>query len=138
MESKKNYYAAYDEDFKKSIVTLYQNGRTQSQLSKEYGISMSAIGKWIKQYSSVRMEDGDVLTELCSLLLFIFALKILKNSITIYHYILTWQCSVKNGSAEDIIWDSILPAENMAFFCFLSRRGEKVKPQTDYLENRRR
>lgn len=62
MESKKNYHAAYDEDFKKSIVTLYQNGRTQSQLSKEYGISMSAIGKWIKQYSSVRTEDGDVLT----------------------------------------------------------------------------
>ena len=62
MESKKNYPAAYDEDFKKSIVTLYQNGRTQSQLSKEYGISMSAIGKWIKQYSSVRTEDGDVLT----------------------------------------------------------------------------
>lgn len=62
MESKKNYHAAYDEDFKKSIVTLYQNGRTQSQLSKEYGISMSAIGKWIKQYSSVRTEDGEVLT----------------------------------------------------------------------------
>lgn len=53
---------AYDEDFKKSIVTLYQNDRTQSQLSKEYGISMSAIGKWIKQYSSVRTEDGEALT----------------------------------------------------------------------------
>ena len=34
MESKKNYHAAYDEDFKKSIVTLYQNGRTQSRFPK--------------------------------------------------------------------------------------------------------
>ena len=29
----------YDEDLKKSLVSLYQNGRTQTQLSKEYGVS---------------------------------------------------------------------------------------------------
>ena len=29
----------YDEDFKKSLVSLYQNGRTQTQLIKEYGVS---------------------------------------------------------------------------------------------------
>ena len=29
----------YDEDFKKSIVALYQAGKSQSQLSKEYGVS---------------------------------------------------------------------------------------------------
>ena len=52
----------YEEEFKKSIVTLYQNGKSQSQLSKEYGISTSAISKWIKQYSTVKTEDGDVLT----------------------------------------------------------------------------
>lgn len=62
MESSKKYHAAYDEDFKKSVVTLHQNGRTQSQLSKEYGISMSAMSKWIKQYATVKTEDGDVLT----------------------------------------------------------------------------
>ena len=33
----------YDEDFKKSIVTLFVNGKTQSELSKEYGVSLSAI-----------------------------------------------------------------------------------------------
>ena len=44
----------YDEDFKKSIVALYQNGKTQSQLSKEYGVSLSAIGKWIRLYSEVK------------------------------------------------------------------------------------
>lgn len=61
METKKPYQL-YEEEFKKSIVTLYQNGKSQSQLSKEYGISTSAISKWIKQYSTVKTEDGDVLT----------------------------------------------------------------------------
>ena len=58
----KKPYQLYEEEFKKSIVTLYQNGKSQSQLSKEYGISTSAISKWIKQYSTVKTEDGDVLT----------------------------------------------------------------------------
>jgi len=51
-----------DEDFKKSIVALYQNGKTQSQLSKEYGVSLSAIGKWIRLYSEVKTVDGDIMT----------------------------------------------------------------------------
>lgn len=37
----------YDEEFKRSIVSLYQNGKTQTQLSKDYGISLSAINKCI-------------------------------------------------------------------------------------------
>ena len=57
-----NNYTKYDEDFKKSPVSLYQNGRTQSQLCREYGVSQSAPGKWVKQYSTVEMDDGDVLT----------------------------------------------------------------------------
>ena len=43
-------------------MSLYQNGKTQSQLCKEYGVSQSALGKWVRQYSTVEMEDGDVLT----------------------------------------------------------------------------
>ena len=52
----------YDEDFKKSLVSLYHNGKTQAQLCKEYGVSQSALGKWIKQYSTVEISDGEVLT----------------------------------------------------------------------------
>ena len=44
--AKKNQY---DEDFKKSLVTLYHNEKTQTRLCKEYGVSQSALGKWIKQ-----------------------------------------------------------------------------------------
>ena len=52
----------YDEDFKKSLVTLHQSGKTQSQLCREYGVSESALSRWIKQYSTVQTEDGEVLT----------------------------------------------------------------------------
>lgn len=57
-----NNHTKYDEDFKKSLVSLHQNGKTQAQLCKEYGVSQSALGKWVKQYSTVEMDDGDVLT----------------------------------------------------------------------------
>ena len=52
----------YDEDFKKSLVSLYQNGKTQTQLCKEYGVSTTALIHWIKQYSTVQVDDGEVLT----------------------------------------------------------------------------
>ena len=52
----------YDEDFKKSIVSLHQNGKTQTQLAKEYEVSLSASGKWIRQYSEVKTVDGDIMT----------------------------------------------------------------------------
>jgi transposase len=43
-------------------VTLYQNGKTQTQLSKEYGVSMSAVNKWTKLYSEVKIDDETVIT----------------------------------------------------------------------------
>ena len=52
----------YDEEFKKSIVELYNNGRTQASLMREYDISQSAISKWIKLYSSVEIDNGQILT----------------------------------------------------------------------------
>ena len=52
----------YDDEFKKSIVSLYHNGKTQASLVKEYGISQTALTRWIKQFSSVETEDGEVLT----------------------------------------------------------------------------
>ena len=57
-----NNYHKYDEYFKNSLVSLHQNGKTQSQLCKEYGVSQSALAKWIKQYSTGEIADGEVLT----------------------------------------------------------------------------
>ena len=57
-----NKQPQYDETFKKNIVALHQNGKTQTELSKEYGISVSAISRWIKLYSEVRGDDNTVMT----------------------------------------------------------------------------
>ena len=61
-EGKKMSTTKYDEDFKKSLVTLHQNGKTQAQLCREYGVSESALCKWVKQYATVQTDDGEVLT----------------------------------------------------------------------------
>lgn len=53
----------YDEEFKRTLVNLYQNGsKSQAALCKEYGVSATALGCWIKQYSTVETDDGNVLT----------------------------------------------------------------------------
>ena len=52
----------YDEEFKQSLVALYNNGKSQAELCNEYGVSKSALSKWIKMYSTVELEDGDILT----------------------------------------------------------------------------
>lgn len=57
-----NKQPQYDETFKKNIVELHQNGKTQTELSKEYGISVSAISRWIKLYSEVKVDDNTVMT----------------------------------------------------------------------------
>ena len=49
----------YDEDFKRTLVELYQ---TQASLIKEYGVSQTALSRWVKQYSTVETDDGEVLT----------------------------------------------------------------------------
>jgi transposase len=41
---------------------LQQNGKTISSLSKEYGISMSALSKWVRQYSEVKISDDSIMT----------------------------------------------------------------------------
>lgn len=53
----------YDEEFKRTLVNLYQTGgKTQATLCKEYGVSQTALTRWIKQYSTVETDDGEVLT----------------------------------------------------------------------------
>ena len=56
-------YTRYDEEFKRTLVNLYQSGgKTQTALCKEYGVSQTALTRWIKQYSTVETDDGEVLT----------------------------------------------------------------------------
>ena len=52
----------YDETFKQTLVELYHNGKTQTSLVKEYGVYQSALTKWVKQYSTVKTDAGEILT----------------------------------------------------------------------------
>lgn len=52
----------YDEDFKRTLVELYHNGKTQTSLIEEYGVSQTALSRWIKQYSTDETDDGEILT----------------------------------------------------------------------------
>ena len=61
--STNKYGTRYDEEFKRTIVNLYQNGsKSQAALCKEYGVSQTALTRWIRQYSTVQVDDGEVLT----------------------------------------------------------------------------
>lgn len=60
--STKNKPNKYSEEFKKTIVTLYQSGKTYSEIQKEYGISSSALSNWVKKYSQVQIDDNTVLS----------------------------------------------------------------------------
>ena len=55
-------FKRYDEEFKQSLVNLYQTGKTPSELCKDYGVSQTALSKWIKQFSQVKLEDNTVMT----------------------------------------------------------------------------
>lgn len=53
----------YDEEFKRTLVNLYNNGdKTLSALCQEYGISTTSLSRWIKQYSIVETTSGEILT----------------------------------------------------------------------------
>ena len=57
--SNKNSPTKYSEEFKKTIVTLYQSGKTYAEIKKEYGISSSALSNWVSQ---VQVDEDTVLT----------------------------------------------------------------------------
>lgn len=48
----------YTEEFKRSLVTLYRNGKSLSQLCAEFGVSHSALTKWVKLFSE-DIEDNN-------------------------------------------------------------------------------
>lgn len=59
MSSKKTKYS---QEFKQTIVNIYQSGKTYEEIHKEYGVSHSTLANWIKTYSEVKIDDDTVLT----------------------------------------------------------------------------
>jgi transposase len=46
----------YSEEFKNTIVELYNSGKTLTELNSEYGIAKSTISGWIKKASPVSID----------------------------------------------------------------------------------
>lgn len=53
-------YRKYDEEFKKTIVELYEAGKGVNELSREYGIIHSNIRNWINKYQKITTSTGVV------------------------------------------------------------------------------
>ena len=45
----------YSEEFKQSIVSLYNSGKSSSEICREYGMSSSTLQEWIKKYTEERV-----------------------------------------------------------------------------------
>lgn len=51
----------YTEEFKKTIVELYEAGnKTKSELAREYGTSEGNVRAWIKKYGKIKTSTGEV------------------------------------------------------------------------------
>lgn len=52
-------YKSYDEEFKKTIVNLHENGKGISELAREYGVIESNIRNWISKYKTITTSTGE-------------------------------------------------------------------------------
>lgn len=52
-------YKSYEEDFKKTVVKLYETGKGVSELSREYGVGKSTIESWIKKFKTITTSTGE-------------------------------------------------------------------------------
>ena len=58
----KQEHKSYDENYKKTIVNLYESGKRKSDLTRGYGISYTNINNWIKKYGTIKTSTGEVTT----------------------------------------------------------------------------
>ena len=56
----KKDYKQYDENFKKTIVDLYESGKTIADLSREYGVGHTNIRNWINKYQKITTSTGEI------------------------------------------------------------------------------
>ncbi len=50
----------YDEDYKKSIVKLIENGKSISEIEREYGISRKNLYNWKYKYGKITTSTGEI------------------------------------------------------------------------------
>ena len=55
-------YKTYDEDYKKNIVKLVENGKAVSDIEREYTIHRKLIYNWKNKYGTIKTSTGEVTT----------------------------------------------------------------------------
>ena len=52
----------YSEEFKNTIVELYNSGKTLAELNSEYGVAKSTIISWVKKAKPVAIDKDTTVT----------------------------------------------------------------------------
>lgn len=52
----------YSEEFKNTIIELYNSGKTLAELNSEYGVAKSTITGWIKKTKPVAIDKDKTVT----------------------------------------------------------------------------
>ena len=53
-------YKKYDEEYKRNIVKLVENGKSVSDIMREYGLTRSTIYTWKNKYGTIVKDDGTI------------------------------------------------------------------------------
>lgn len=57
---RKNTGKKYNNEFKKTIVDLYNSGNSVKELSGEYGVSEVTIYKWVKEFTPIGLGEDSM------------------------------------------------------------------------------
>lgn len=49
----------YEEEFKKQLVALYNNGQSLADLNREYEVAKSSLKQWIERYNETKSFNVD-------------------------------------------------------------------------------
>ena len=52
----------YTDEFKTTLVELYNSGKSLADISREYSIAKSTVSLWIKKSKPIVMDNGKVIT----------------------------------------------------------------------------
>ena len=52
----------YTDEFKRGIVNQVKSGKTYRQVQAEFGVGMSAIGRWVRESEQIKTDDNEIWT----------------------------------------------------------------------------
>ena len=105
-------YKSYEEDFKKTVVKLYETGKGVSELSREYGVGKSTIESWIKKFKTIttstrnrniKKSSSHILKEIDDKVKFIddnkkqYNVRLLCKCLNIHHSVYYYHCNHKTN-----------------------------------------